>query len=80
MTLYLLIIRQERVLAIGGWPWDCSHGFVVRAGEEVEARRLASEKAGDEGADKWLSGDWSSCDVLLAEWAPGIIIRDFWSA
>ncbi len=34
--------------------YDCSHGFVIRAKDEDEARKLASLEAGDEGAEVWF--------------------------
>ena len=57
--------------------YDEAFGFVVRAISAREARRLASEQAGDEGADAWLDSKKSTCEILRDRGKVGVIIRDF---
>jgi len=47
-----------------GQTWDVVSKQVVLAGSVKEARVLASEKAGEEGARCWLSGRRSTCTRL----------------
>lgn len=42
---------------------DETQEMVVIAGSEEEARQLASERAGDEGAELWL-GKVPTCELL----------------
>lgn len=57
----------------GDDPWHPHHdrafGFVVRAGDEAAARRLAHGAAGEEnaaveGVEPWLDARYSDCDEL----------------
>lgn len=80
---YLWIL--EPVAGSGPWdPWyDKAFGFVIRAATESDARRIAHESAGDEnrgGADPWLDPSLSTCEILIEDGEPGIIMRDFASA
>jgi hypothetical protein len=65
-------------------PWyDKVFGFVVRAGSEGEARRLANEQGGNENRHKvnpWLDPKFSTCEELPVDGKPGIILREFASA
>lgn len=62
-------------------PWytiyDCANGFIVEAENEAQARLLASEQHGDEGAEAWLNPEYSSCDELKLTGEPSIWMRDF---
>ena len=57
--------------------WDEYDGFVIRAQNEVQARRIASENPGDEGASVWLSSVLSTCEELKNQGIPGIVLSDF---
>ena len=57
-------------------PWyDKAFGFVVAAATEDEARKLASEKPGDEGAGVWLDPKLTSCRELGQGEEPRIVLR-----
>ena len=70
-------------------PWGKTMGALVRAEGEAEARRLAQNKAGNEGEgiyqrfgliedevaeNVWLAPEWTTCDVLTAAGEPGAIL------
>ena len=63
-------------------PWyDKAFGFVIRAGTEDEARKLADGEAGDENHDRpWLDPNLSVCEELTSDGPVEIVIRDFASA
>ena len=63
--------------AIEGVDYDCAAGFVVRAETHIEARKLASEDAGEEGATYWLDAARSTCRRLKEDGRPGTILQDF---
>ncbi len=79
---HLWILRPNRDAENDLWqPWyDKSFGFVVRAETEEDARAIASESAGDEGADAWLKPEYSSCDSLENDGDSGLVMQDFHSA
>lgn len=56
---------------------DEADGFVVRAPDEGEARRLASLRAGDEGSPAWLLPERSTCVELKLEGSRGVLLRSF---
>lgn len=62
-----------------GFP-DMAQAFVVNARDEQEARRLASEQAGDETAEFWLAPSRTRFDVIGTT-ARGqnaaVVVRDF---
>jgi hypothetical protein len=61
-------------------PWyDKAYGFVVAARDEEQARKIASEQSGDEGAGAWLDKKASTCKELKPRKAE-VIIRDFAAA
>jgi len=72
MKLYLLILPQDLR------DFDCAIGFVVRAANEREARKLAADRHGDEGDEAWKLQ--ATCTELTVEGPPGVILRDFWGA
>lgn len=73
MALWKLI-RTENDGAI----YDCNNGFIVRAKDASEARKIASERSfGDEGSACWTDSKRSSCEKLSARGKPGIILTDF---
>ena len=69
--------------------WDCTYGFVVRAGSEEEARRMAAGHAGDEETkdyvdhkrviikSPWLDSAQSDCIPLASIGEDEVIIMDF---
>jgi hypothetical protein len=57
--------------------WDEAVGFVIRAESEVEARKMASKEAGDEGAVTWLDIAHSNCVELNSKGEGAIILRAF---
>lgn len=63
-------------------PWfhnyDKAQAFVVRAKSEAEARALAGQDAGDEGAIAWTHAKYSSCDELTARGSAEVVLRDFY--
>jgi hypothetical protein len=62
-------------------PWyDKVFGFVVRASSPVEAREMAANECGDEGAAVWLDPENTTCEELLAEGESVVILRDCASA
>ena len=77
----LWLLEPIRDLPEGDNPWepwyDKVFGFVVRAENEIEARRFADEKAGDENRGEflaakiantknpWLDSSYSTCVSLF---------------
>jgi hypothetical protein len=73
-------------------PWfEKVFGVVVRASNETEARSLAQEEAGSEGlgvyrdlgcaqeeraAAVWLDARYTTCEELIAEAPPAVILVD----
>jgi len=55
MPLYIL---KPHLIALERWvPWfDKVFGFVIRAKNEIEARKIAQENAGEEDPSAWLLG------------------------
>ena len=71
-------------------PWyDKSFGFIVRAENEAEARKIANENAGDENRGEflnsktantktpWLDEKYSTCIELVGDGDAGMIMQDF---
>lgn len=78
----LWILEPQDDLPKGSDPWrgsyDMAFGFVVCASDEVAARQMASEQAGDEGKSTWLDSNLSKCVELTASAElEGVIMRDF---
>jgi len=71
LSLWLLLRVDKSVL------YDTADGFVVRAGSELSARRIAALDCGDEQAETWLNIRTSTCTELSADGEEGIILRDF---
>jgi hypothetical protein len=69
MKLYLLTGNSQ--------GYDCAHGFVVRAPDEEQARRLAARECGDEGPRFWIAQRHTKCVELLPEGDAKVILRDF---
>lgn len=60
--------------------YDEASAFVVIAASQDEARRMASDDAGDEGAYTWVDPADSSCEVIgtaLPDAVPGPVVRSF---
>jgi hypothetical protein len=74
MKLWLLKPIDERHPR---WGYDTSHGFVVRAADEADARNIAKFRCGDEGPDVWLNSSVTSCERLKGQGDPAVILRDF---
>lgn len=67
-------------------PWyDKVFGFVVRAENEEEARKLADAQAGQENfphwngvqEHPWLNPQLSMCQPLINEGIAGVILRNY---
>lgn len=71
MRFYELCLVETRE------KYDIARGFVVRAVDEDQARYLAAENCGDEGAEAWHSRIQSTCEELTTDGAACVIIRDF---
>ena len=89
----LWILRPKDSAGESPWePWfDKAFGFVIRAENEEEARRMANDNGGDEcgpishsvyrtGGNPWLDADYSTCEPLTDEGDAEVVIRDFASA
>ena len=62
-------------------PWyDKSFHHVVRAHNELEARELAKEEAGNEGEAVWLDKNKTWCEVLSPDGDVEHIVVDFRAA
>jgi len=52
-------------------PWHTTQdkvvGFIVRANDEEQARRLACDEAGGEDGYVWIEDKFSTCTELLAD-------------
>jgi hypothetical protein len=70
MAIYLL----QWLDSVKRAPFYCTHSVVVRAESEVLARKLASERAGDETPEHWLDSGRSSC-VLLSSEGPEAVLH-----
>ena len=57
--------------------YDEADAFVVMATTEQEARRIASESAGDEKAATWISFETSHCRPLDLFGPPRLVLRSF---
>lgn len=82
MQLYLLKPRKIISHNINPWsPWyDKAFGFVIRAENEEQARKIADENAGDEnygGEHPWLNSKQSTCVLLTNEGKQELVLRDF---
>lgn len=53
---------------------DVKLEFVIRAETVGQARQLAAQNAGDEGADYWRDPTKTSCELLTHAGAPCVII------
>jgi hypothetical protein len=57
--------------------YDCADGFVVRARNEIVARAIVSEFAGDEGKEFWLDEKLSECEKIENHGEEGLILKSF---
>lgn len=67
-------------------PWyDCCFGMVVRAENEIDARKIAQKRSGDEGSEymrkckcrePWIISKYSTCVELGLEGTSEMIIAD----
>jgi hypothetical protein len=62
-------------------PWDPWYnkvfGFLIRANDEIEARRIAADNSKEEGEDAWLNSLHSKCEELSIDGDVNLIMRDF---
>lgn len=72
MRLWLL----DRAVPNGAPLYDCAHGFVIRAEDEIAARRLADGFAGDEGP-RWTDPTFARCAEVTMDGPTAMILRDF---
>jgi hypothetical protein len=85
VKLWLLKPRDGLPTTDNPWePWyDKPFGHVIRAETESDARRLASEDAGEwakEMQRAWLDPSLSTCVELLPDGPPKVVLTDFRSA
>ena len=83
----LFILRPITELDNDPWdPWyDKAFGFVIRANDEEEARKIADSNAGDENEryitiknnHPWLDEKYSTCNELTTDGESELIITDF---
>jgi len=71
MSIKLWLLKRKDV-----W-YDEAAGFVIRAQREQDARVIASEYAGGEGAEVWLDPEDSTCTELTRDGEPGVVLEDF---
>lgn len=78
----LYILKNKQGIEDGPWePWyDKTFGFVVRAKNTNEARKIAAENAADEGANAWELSKYSTCKELSVKGKSEMIITDHASA
>ena len=80
MKLWLLRPRHGYE-EVGFWdPWyDRVFGFVIRAETEEEARATAQAWGGGEvlhNRPAWLDSQHSTCEILVEQGEPGVIIAE----
>ena len=68
MTVYVIKRNLDNGWSVEGSAWyhqyDTVSGFVISALNELEARILASEEAGDEGKEVWLDHNITDCTTI----------------
>jgi hypothetical protein len=87
------LFPKENIEGENPWePWyDKAFGFIIRAENEQEARKIANENGGDEvgevshnvyrtGGDPWLDANFSQCIEITNHGEKGVIIKDLRSA
>lgn len=61
-------------------PWHTAQdkvvGFIVRAEDEAQARRLARDDAGSEDGYVWIESKFSTCTELLADGDARVLMAD----
>lgn len=64
-------------------PWSCGSsvcmGVIVRANDEKSARNYAVKIAANEDSIAWLLSEYSTCEELKSEGAPGVIMWDLFA-
>lgn len=68
--LYLLKLKTKKVF------YDISYGYVVRAKNADQARKLACSFGGDNSSD-WVDPTRTSCRILKSKGPYGVILKDF---
>ena len=72
MKIYL-ISRHD------GTDWDESHGFVIKADSEAEARKYAQEQSGAEGSDHTREYNLERCEPDELRESNEYIGKTFWT-
>mgnify|MGYP000305285020 CR=1 FL=1 len=70
-----VVIRPD-----GKPDYDTMKSAVIAARSHIDARKLASQNAGDEGGDAWMDGAKSTCRRIAKQsiyHEPSVIARDF---
>jgi hypothetical protein len=82
--MYIWILRPQEGLNDNDNPWKPWHnksfGFVIRAKNEEEARKIADDNArceNDDTSNPWLDSKYSTCVKLTHSGEAGLIISDF---
>jgi hypothetical protein len=57
--------------------WDQNVGLVVRAMDEAQAREFAAQSSADEGGQTWKDPTSSTCERLLEDGTPEVILISF---
>ena len=80
MKLWILMPLDDLPEKHGANPWhpwyDKKFGCLVRAENEADARRFASESCSDEGEEAWLDENYSICYQLTEDGEVGEILAD----
>lgn len=74
MALFILEDKDDLT------SWDSNVGFIIRAKDEEEARKIANSTRGDEkkiSKDFWLDEKYSSCKRLKTTGKSEIILNSF---
>jgi len=73
-----LFILEPTPMGIKDWPhWDTLIRIIVRAINEENARKLATQRSGYEGIETWLDNSKTSCKELHTQGIEEIIMTDF---
>lgn len=80
MKLWILKARTGLDKDDNPWdnPYDCYHGFVIRATSEAHAREMAHATEGDESRSHraWIDPKYSTCEELTSDGPTNIILTE----
>jgi hypothetical protein len=57
--------------------YDFKNGFVIRAADATQARKIAARNHSDEGEETWLDPKKSRCRAVKEAGRAGVILTDF---